>query len=342
MASTDRTALVTAATSGLGFEAAAQIAELDHGQVIVSGRTSVKARDAGDRLATRTGRHVFESLDLDLDEIASVEAAAEALIERGGSFDLLVLNAGIAPPGEVTLSPDGIERTIASSIIGHHILTVRLLEAGLIADDASIVIASSEAARGDVPMFHPLDVGAVAAEHYGGDLTAALEAQMRMTPPARYKAGDQYATAKMLVAWWAAELSRRLPSGISVNAVSPGSTPETNALKRAPFLMRNVMVPIFKIIPGMSHGVADGAERYLRVAGMDASVTGQFFASPPKKMTGSLTRMDQPHITDRPSQQAGWEALVKVSGVDLPTSVPLPVPIAPAAGVSGAVLQEAA
>ena len=71
-------------------------------------------------------------------------------------------------------------------------------------------------------------------------------------------------------------------------------------------------------------------------------MTGQFFASPPKKMTGSLTRMDQPHITDRPSQQAGWEALVKVSGVDLPTSVPLPVPIAPAAGVSGAVLQEAA
>lgn len=178
MASTDRIALVTGATSGLGFEAAAQIAELDHGQVIVSGRTSVKARAARDDLATRTGRNVFESLELDLDEIASVEAAAEALIERGGSFDLLVLNAGIAPPGDVTYSREGIERTISSSLIGHHVLVLRLLERGLLAEHARIVIAGSEAARGDVPTFHPVDFEALAAEHFEGDLEAAIEGRV--------------------------------------------------------------------------------------------------------------------------------------------------------------------
>jgi len=145
----------------------------------------------------------------------------------------------------------------------------------------------------------------------------------------------------MLAAWWAAELSRREPSAETFNAVSPGSTPDTNALKRAPWVMRNVMVPFFKIMPGMSHSVADGAGRYLEVAGRD-DVSGQFFASPARKMTGDLTRMDQPHITDRRLQRAGWNATVKVSGVDLPTSVPLPATKARPASATPAVMLEAA
>ena len=341
MVSTTQTALVTGATSGLGYETAAQLAERGYGSVIVTGRSKSKARDARDRLMARTGRNVFESLELDLDEIASTEAAADALVERGGTIDVLVLNAGIAPANKPEIGPDGIDRVMSSSLTGHHVLAVRLIEAGLIADGTHIVIAGSEAARGDVPMFNPLDVDAFAAAAFGGNIEAAIESQMRLTPPAKYKSGDQYATAKMLVAWWAAELSRRVPSGVTVNAVSPGSTPGTNAIKRAPWLMRNVMVPVFKIVPGMSHSVADGAARYLEVAAKDG-VSGQFFASPEKKMTGELTPMGLPHLTDRRLQRAGWNAIVKVSGVDLPTSVPLPAAEAPPAGAQPAVLLEAA
>ncbi len=337
-----RTALVTGATSGLGYETATQLAEQGYGQIIVTGRTKAKARDARDRLTTRTKRNAFESLELDLDEIASAEAAAEALVERGGSLDLLVLNAGIAPPKEPEIGPDGIDRVVSSSLTGHHVLTIRLIEAGLVADGTRIVIAGSEAARGDVPMFDPLDTDAFASQHFGGDLQAAVEAQVRLQPPAAYKSGDQYATAKMLVAWWAAELSRRAPTGVTVNAVSPGSTPDTNAVKRAPWLMRNVMVPFFKLVPGMSHSVADGAGRYLEVAEYDERINGRFFASPPRKMTGALTRVELPHITDRRLQRAGWDAIVAVSGVDLQTSVPLPAAAAPPAGVPTTVLQEAA
>ena len=101
------------------------------------------------------------------------------------------------------------------------------------------------------------------------------------------------------------------------------------------------MVPFFKIMPGMSHSVADGAGRYLEVAGRD-DVSGQFFASPARKMTGDLTRMDQPHITDRRLQRAGWNATVKVSGVDLPTSVPLPATKARPASATPAVMLKAA
>jgi hypothetical protein len=100
--------------------------------------------------------------------------------------------------------------------------------------------------------------------------------------------------------------------------------------------MKYLMVPMFKLLPGMSHRVADGAQRYLDVAGYDDAVSGQFFASPMKKMTGQLARMEQPHITDRQAQRAGWNATVKVSGVDLPASVSHP------AGVTDGALAAAA
>jgi hypothetical protein len=46
-------------------------------------------------------------------------------------------------------------------------------------------------------------------------------------------------------------------------------------------------------------------------------VSGQFFASAPKKFTGPIEAMRQPHFHDRANQEAAWQAIVKVSGVDL-------------------------
>jgi NAD(P)-dependent dehydrogenase (short-subunit alcohol dehydrogenase family) len=240
-------------------------------------------------------------------------------MHREGAIDFLLLNAGIAPPSRVTMSADGIERTISSSLIGHHVLTARLLEARLLGSNARIVIAASEAARGDVPGFAPVDFRAMAGE-LGGDLEAAVEAQMRMSAPAKYKAGDVYATAKVLVAQWAAELASRVPSGMAVSAVSPGSTPETNAIRNGTFVMRYLMVPLFRLIPGMSHSVAAGARRYLDAADRGTEVTGQFLGSAPKKMTGALHTLAYPHIQEKELQQAAWQVTVKLAGVDVPAA----------------------
>lgn len=309
-----RTALVTGTTSGLGFEAAAQLADQGYERVIVTGRTPDKIDAAITRLVERTGKNVFESLVLNLDDQVTVEAAAAELVTRGNQIDVAILNAGIAPPKDVVKTVEGLEATVASSLIGHHLLTMRLLEHDLLTTDASIVIAGSEAARGDVPTFNPVDLNAMAEKHFAGDLEAAIETQMRMESPATYKAGDTYATAKVFVAWWAAELSRALPAGMTVNAVSPGSTPETNAINNAPFYMRKFMVPMFKLIPGMSHSVADGAGRYLEVAGYGPNVTGKFFASKPKKMTGPLAEIQMDHFGDRDGQRALWNVTSRVSG----------------------------
>ena len=312
-----RTALVTGATSGLGFEAAAQLADQGFSTVYVSGRTDAKAANAAQELAARTGKDVFQPLTLDLDSLATVDPAVAGL--SGAAIDTLILNAGIAPPNEKTMSPDGIERTVSSSLIGHHRFTMRLLEHGLLSEDAAIVIAGSEAARGDVPTFSPVDLNELAASGFSGNLEEAIEAQMKMNAPAVYKASDVYATAKVFVAWWSAELARRLPEGMTVNTVSPGSTPDTNAIRNAPFYMRYFMVPLFKIIPGMSHTVADGAKRYLDVAGM-GDQTGKFFASKPGKMIGTLTEVELDHIHDRAGQTAAWNVTVELAGVGYPVA----------------------
>jgi len=294
---TTRTALVTGANSGLGYEAAAQLAEQGYGIVIITARTDEKARSARDALSARTGKDTFDTLALDNDVLGTVEAAAAELAERRQEIDFLLLNAGIAPTKDLVKTAEGVEATVSASLIGHHLFTMRLLEAGLLSDKARIVIAGSEAARGDVPTFNPIDFDAFAAEHFAGDLEAAIETQLRMEPPATYKPGDTYATVKMFVAWWAAELADRLPTG-----------------RNATFFMKRIMMPVFKLVPGMSHSVTDGAGRYLEAASYGDDITGRFFASKPKKMTGPLAEIQMDHLDNQPAQRALWNVTSRSAG----------------------------
>jgi hypothetical protein len=85
------------------------------------------------------------------------------------------------------------------------------------------------------------------------------------------------------------------------------------------------MLPMFKYAPkafGFGAPVSDAAYRYIEVAGYGDDVSGEFFASAPRKMTGPIEAMQQPHIHDEAAQEAAWSAVVKVSGgVDYPVSV---------------------
>jgi NAD(P)-dependent dehydrogenase (short-subunit alcohol dehydrogenase family) len=316
---TNKTALVTGATSGLGFEAAAQLAESGYAKVTITGRTVQKAEAARTELAARTGRDVFETLQLDLGNPASVQNAARELAGRGEKIDFLLLNAGMVSGSDLVKTDEGIEITSASSLIGHHQLTMQLLEDSLLCDHARIVIAGSEAARGDVPTFNPVELPAFAAEHYDGDLAAAAEGLMRYDGSLKYKPATAYANAKLFVAYWSAELARKLPKGMTVNAVSPGSAPDTDAGRNANFFMRRIMMPFFKVMPGMSAPISVAAGRYIEASGYTEQVNGEFFASAPKKMTGTLHKVELPHVQDTVSQAATWNAIVTVAGgVDYP------------------------
>jgi NAD(P)-dependent dehydrogenase (short-subunit alcohol dehydrogenase family) len=319
-----KTALVTGATSGLGLEAARQFADIGYGRVIVTGRTEDKAAAAVDELGGQSGRAVFEPLALDLNDAGSVRAAADRLSEQERIIDVLLLNAGMVSGNTRTVTPAGIETTISSSLIGHHQLTMHLLAANALSSEARIVIAGSEAARGDVPTFHPTDLAAAARDGFDGDPQAAVESVMRGEIPRKFRPGDTYADAKVLVAQWAAALARRLPDGMTVNAVSPGSAPDTGAARNANFFMKRIMLPVFKHAPkrmGMAASVPVAATRYVDASEFGADVTGEFFASAPKKMTGPIEEMDYPHISDRDLQEATWRATVELAGkIEYPIS----------------------
>ena len=311
---TTTTAVVTGATSGLGFEAAAQIAEQGYDRVIITGRSPERAERARQALADRTGLDVFTGVVVDLNKTESVQQAVGTIADLDGDIDVLLLNAGMVAGSKKIMTGDGVEVTFASSLIGHHQLTMGLLGHGALSDQAHIVIAGSEAARGDVPTFRPTDLHEFAADGYGGDLVAAAEGLIR-GESAPYKPSTAYADAKMFVAWWAAELSRRLPDGMTVNAVSPGSAPDTDAGRNANFFMKYVLIPVFKYVPGQSHSIEVAAGRYLEVADR-SDISGAFLASAPKKVTGSIEVVDLPHLADPERQAAGWQAVALVSGVD--------------------------
>ena len=309
-------ALVTGATSGLGYAAARLLAGEGWHEIIVTGRSLAAAQQAAAQLAAESNTVIITALALDLDKPSSVQSALAELVKRGRPIDFLLLNAGMVPGKARVITAAGIEASEAP-LIGHHQLTVGLLRANLLGPDARIVIAGAEPARGGVPMFKYTDVPAFAAEYYRGDQTAAVEALIRNGPHVKYAPNNAYADAKLIVAWWAAALARRLPPGMAVYAVSPGASNATNVARNAGPLLKYLMIPIVNLIPGMNQTPETAARRYLQASEFGTDVSGQFFASAQGKFSGPIEAQRQPHLHDRTSQEAAWQAVVNVSGADL-------------------------
>jgi NAD(P)-dependent dehydrogenase (short-subunit alcohol dehydrogenase family) len=133
-------ALVTGATSGLGYETALEL--LKHGaEVLVAGRNPRKAADAAQRLAQTSGR-TPTVVELDLADLSSVERVADELGTRYDRLDLLVNNAGVmATPYRQTV--DGFELQLGTNHLGHFALTGRLLNLLLKAPNPRVVTVSS-------------------------------------------------------------------------------------------------------------------------------------------------------------------------------------------------------
>ena len=220
------------------------------------------------------------------------------------------------------LTAAGVEASQAP-LIGHHQLTVGLLRANLLSPNARIVIAGAEPARGGVPMFKYTDVPAFAAKYFQGDRTAAVEALMRNGPNVKYVPNNAYADAKLIIAWWVAALARRLPSGMAVYAVSPGGATATKVARNAGPLLKYLMIPIVNLIPGMNQTPETAARRYLQASEFGTDVSGQFFASAQGKFSGPIEAQRHPHLHDRANQEAAWQAVVKVSGVDFSSAASL-------------------
>ncbi|HTU73633.1 MAG TPA: SDR family NAD(P)-dependent oxidoreductase [Trebonia sp.] len=109
-----RVALVTGATSGLGYATAAELGKRGD-TVLVHGRTQLKAEQAVQRLSKVTGAGAGQYIAVyaelgSLDEVRQLAAQARDL--SPGGLDVLINNAG-AQFNHRRLSADGIEMTTA-------------------------------------------------------------------------------------------------------------------------------------------------------------------------------------------------------------------------------------
>src|SRR5580658_736141 len=140
-----RTALVTGANSGLGFETALALAQAG-AQVILACRDQSKGGDAAGRIRQLVPTADVTLGQLDLADLASVRKfASEFSIEHDG-LDILVNNAGVmAIPRRATA--DGFEMQFGTNHLGHFALTGLLLDSLLARPNARVVTVSSEVAK---------------------------------------------------------------------------------------------------------------------------------------------------------------------------------------------------
>jgi NAD(P)-dependent dehydrogenase (short-subunit alcohol dehydrogenase family) len=137
--------LVTGVSAGLGVETARTL--VAHGaHVVGAARDLAKAEKATaevrDAAATNSGS--FELLELDLASLASVRAAADALVKRGDRFDVIIANAGVmaTPFGHTA---DGFETQFGTNHLGHFVFVNRI--ASLIKDGGRFVSLASSGHR---------------------------------------------------------------------------------------------------------------------------------------------------------------------------------------------------
>ena len=322
----DKTALVTGANSGLGFEAAAQLAEAGYGRVILACRTLEKAEIAKEALSSRVGFDPFETLEVDVSSVESAQTASDELVRRGGVIDTLLLNAGMVSGETMNKSVDGVEVAFASSIIGHHVMALRLVESGTLSNGAQVVIAGSESANNDIPAMMDMklyDFATDTPEEFGDDLHDAMVAFATGAKPERFNGTRYYATTKVFTAWWSAAMARRFGDRISVFTVSPGANLSTNAGRHTTgfkkFLFTKLMPAVGPTI-GMGTHVSVGAKRYLDVLhGVGGPyISGKTYTSKPKKLIGPLQEMAHPHLLDVDRQEVAWSVLNELAGTGGP------------------------
>lgn len=188
MATEAVTALITGGTSGIGRAAANKLANLGF-HVMVVGRNRERGEKAVAEIRALGGKADFISSDL-RDASSARETAQKALELGGGHVDILINNAGIFPFGPTDkTTEEEFDRVYSVNVKAPYFLVGELAPLMAKRGKGAIVNVSTMVA----------DYGASGMSLYGSSKAAI----------------------NLLTKAWAAEYG---PSGVRVNAVSPGPT----------------------------------------------------------------------------------------------------------------------
>jgi NAD(P)-dependent dehydrogenase (short-subunit alcohol dehydrogenase family) len=272
---TGKNALVTGANTGIGRVTAIELAKRG-AHVFLAGRSEERTRLVIDEIRAAGGTAEF--LPLDLGDLASVRACAQAFLDRGEPLALLVNNAGLA--GARGKTKDGFEVTFGVNHVGPYLLTRLLMPALERAEQARIVNVASEAhykATG-------IDWDAVRART--GSTTGLPE----------------YAVSKLANVLFSAELARRAPAHVRTYSLHPGVV-ATDVWRHVPWGVRHLM-KLFMI------SEQEGAQTTLHCATSDdvASETGRYYEKSREKTPGRAAR-DETLARELWDRSAAWTGL---------------------------------
>ncbi|HLX47309.1 MAG TPA: oxidoreductase [Streptosporangiaceae bacterium] len=286
---TGRTAVVTGANTGLGFEAARVLAERG-ADVILACRTPARAQTAVERIRASAKGQV-STVRVDLASKASIAEAAEELNRSHERIDLLLNNAGLMMP-PYGRTEDGFELQFGTNHLGHFALTGLLLGRMLPVPGSRVVTMSSNGHR-----MGRIDFGNLQWEH-GYSRTAS------------------YGRSKLANLLFTYELQRRLAAAgaqTAALAAHPG-TSRSELTRYLPLWMRILSV----VVPTQS--AAAGAVPMLRAATDPAASGGEYYGPAGfGEMTGPAKRVrSSARSHDEAVAKRLWEESERLTGVTYP------------------------
>ena len=233
---TGKTAVITGATGGLGYETALALAGAG-ATVVLTGRNDAKGRGALEEIRIQVPNARISYEELDLAKLASVADFAARFAAAHASLDLLVNNAGVMALPKRQETADGFEMQLGTNYLGHYALTARLLPLLRRGSQPRVVNLSSLAHRSGAINFDDL--------------------QSRRF----YSPWKAYCQSKLAMLIFAFELQRRSDAagwGLMSNAAHPGYA-RTDLIPNGPG-GRGLMWQVSKSLqPLISHSAAAGA-----------------------------------------------------------------------------------
>jgi NAD(P)-dependent dehydrogenase (short-subunit alcohol dehydrogenase family) len=288
-----RTAVVTGANSGIGFDAAVVLAKRGADTVLAC-RDTGKAGAAAARLAAAAPGASVSVVRLDLASLESVRAAADQILDACQRVDLLINNAGLMWPG-YGRTADGFELQFGTNHLGHFALTGLLLEAMLPVPGSRVVTVSSTGHRTGRINFADLQ----SQRHYG-----------RMAA---------YAQSKLANLMFTYELQRRLSAAgapAAALAAHPGVA-FTELTRSLPGVIQSANHAIGGLF---TQSAAMGALPTLRAATDPAAAGGEYYGPSGLAQTkGYPIRVSSSaRSRDQATQRRLWAESERLTGVTYP------------------------
>ena len=246
---TGRTAVITGANTGLGYETAAALAGRG-ARVVLAVRNLEKGKQAVARITAATPGAEVELQELDLTSLESVRAAAARLRSGHDRIDLLINNAGVMYTPRST-TKDGFELQFGTNHLGHFAFTGLLL-------DRLVPVASR----------------VVTVSSIGHRIRAAIHFD-DLQWERRYSRVGAYGQSKLANLLFTYELQRRLaPHGTTIAvAAHPGGS-NTELIRNLP---RPIAAASSVLVESLMQGADLGALPTLRAATDPGVLGGQYF-----------------------------------------------------------------